>query len=172
MTGEPGARDAADAAPAATDEDLGAWVHDSVVLAWAGEHLPELRRSVSERRILRRSLGIGFLVGLAAHVAGYLLKSSVTTEPLALIADLLYTLGWALWTGVVVVVFFQIVPEAKTRQIERATDALEAALRNQARTGSGKLAGDASRTAPAIDPDAFRADREAAAEQARGAYDT
>jgi len=29
------------------------------------------------------------------------------------VVDLLYALGWALWTGVVVVVFVQVVPEAK-----------------------------------------------------------
>jgi hypothetical protein len=37
----------------------------------------------------------------------------VTTEPLLLVADLLYALGWSLWTGVVVVFFVQIWPEAK-----------------------------------------------------------
>jgi hypothetical protein len=122
MTGEPAAKDAS---PTSTNEDLGPWVHDPRILAWADEHLPELRRSVSEQRTLRWSLGIGFLVGLVAHVSGFLLKSSATTEQLRLLADLLYTLGWALWTGVVVVVFFQVVPEAKTRQIKRAADALE-----------------------------------------------
>ncbi len=135
MTGEPGA---SDASLVSTDEDLGPWVHDPRILAWADEHLPELRRSVSGQRILRWSLAIGFLVGLAAHVSGFLLKSWETTEPLSLVADLLYTLGWALWTGVVVVVFFQVVPEVKTRQIKRAADAFEAALRDQARAGSGQ----------------------------------
>jgi hypothetical protein len=74
------------------------------------------------------------------YVTGYLLKVSVTGKLPGLLADLLYTLGWALWTGVVVVVFFQIVPEAKTRQIERAADALEAVLRDQTRGGSGQEA--------------------------------
>ena len=37
----------------------------------------------------------------------------MTTEPLLLVADLLYALGWSLWTGVVVVFFVQIWPEAK-----------------------------------------------------------
>lgn len=106
------------------------------LLAWVGEHLPEVRRSVYEQRVLRRSLGIGFVVGLAAHAGGYLLKSSVTTEPLGLVADLLYALGWALWTGVVVVVFVQIFPEAKRRQYKRALDAYEAAQRDQAHAGS------------------------------------
>ena len=41
--------------------------------------------------------------------------------------DLLYTLGWALWTGVVVVLFLQILPETKRRQYKQALDAYEAA---------------------------------------------
>jgi hypothetical protein len=69
------------------------------LLAWVGEHLPQVRRSVYEQRLLSWSLGIGLVVGLAAHVGGYLLKLSVTTEPVGLVADLPYALGWALWTG-------------------------------------------------------------------------
>jgi hypothetical protein len=46
-------------------------------------------------------------------IGGYLLKTSTTMEPLLLLADLLYALGFALWTGVVVAVFVQIWPEAK-----------------------------------------------------------
>ena len=148
MTGEPGATDAS---LASTDEGLAPWMHDPNVLAWASEHLPELRRSVSERRTLRRSLWIGFVVGLVAHVSGYLLKSSVTTKLPGLMADLLYTLGWALWTGVVVVVFFQLVPELKARQIKRSADALEAVLRDKTRAGSGQAAAD--NQAPRSRPD-------------------
>jgi hypothetical protein len=150
MTDEPGAEDAP---LVSVEEDHGEWVHDPYIMAWAGEHLPNLRRSVSEQRVLRLSLGIGFLVGLAAHVSGFLLKTSATTEPLSLLADLLYTLGWALWTGVVVVVFFQVVPEAKTRQIKRAADALEAALRDQARAAGGQAAGHYRAPAPSSRPD-------------------
>jgi hypothetical protein len=98
MTGGPGAK----GAPPFTDKELAA----------IGAYPPELRRSVAGQRILYTSLAIGFVVGLAAHVGGYLLRSSATTEPLGLLADLLYALGWALWTGVVVVVFVQIFPEA------------------------------------------------------------
>lgn len=109
---------------------------------WIGEHLTELRRSVSEQGILYTSLGIAFVVGLAAHVGGYLLRSSSPTELLGLVADLLYALGWALWTSVVVVVFVQIVPESKRRQIKRALDAYEAAQRDKARAGSDQSSGD------------------------------
>jgi hypothetical protein len=129
MTGGPGAK----GAPRPfTDEELAA----------IGAYLPELRRSVAGQRILYRSLGIGFVVGLAAHVGGYLLRSSVTTTPLGLVADLFYALGWALWTGVVVVVFVQIFPEAKRRQIMRGLDAYEAAQGDRARAGSDQASRD------------------------------
>jgi hypothetical protein len=128
MTGGPEAK----GAPGPfTDEELAA----------IGAYLPELRRSVAGQRILYRSLVIGFVVGLAAHVGGYLLRSSATTEPLGLVADLLYALGWALWTGVVVVMFVQIFPEAKRRQIMRGLDAYEAAQRDKARAGSDEASG-------------------------------
>ena len=83
-------------------------------------------------------LGIGFVIGLAAQLGGFLLKALATTEPLSLVADLLYALGWALWTGVIVVIFVQIWPEAKRRQYKQALDAYEAALGGQARAGSGQ----------------------------------
>lgn len=44
-------------------------------LAWLGAHRTELRRSVTEQRILRWSLGTAFVVGLAAHVGGYVLRA-------------------------------------------------------------------------------------------------
>lgn len=46
------------------------------------------------QRSLYWALGVGFVVGLAAYTGGYALKSSVTTEPLAFVGDLLYPLGW------------------------------------------------------------------------------
>ena len=123
------------------DEELDAGLDDPRVRVWMEEHLPELRRSAYGQRILYQSLGIGFMVGLVAHVGGYLLRSSVTTEPLVLVADLLYALGYALWTGVVVVVFVQVVPEAKRRQIKRTLDAYEA-MREKARAGGDQASGD------------------------------
>jgi hypothetical protein len=120
-----------------TDEvrALGIDVDDPRALAWMEAHLPEYRQQASGQRPLYWIFGIGFVVGLAAHVGGFLLRSSATTEPLGLVADLLYSLGFSLWTGVVVVVFVQIWPEAKRRQLKRSLDAYEAALREQARAG-------------------------------------
>ena len=106
------------------------------VLTWVAETPTPVRRSAYEQRLLHWSLGTGLVVGLAAHAGGYLLKSSVTTEPLVLVADLFYALGYALWTGVVVVVLVQVFPEAKRRQFKQALDAYEAAQREQAQAGS------------------------------------
>ena len=90
-----------------------------------------VRRSVSGPRILYKSLGINFAVGLAAHVGGFLLRSATTREPLLLMADLLYTLGWALWTGVVVTAFVEIYPQTRKRGFEQLLDAYEAAVGDQ-----------------------------------------
>ena len=94
-----------------------------------------MRRTASGQRPIYWILGIAVTVGLAAFVGGYLIKWSTTTELLGLVGDLLYTLGWALWTGVVVVVFLQVLPEAKRRQYKQVLDAYEAALRDKARAG-------------------------------------
>jgi hypothetical protein len=110
-------------------------VERRALLAWVGENLSQVRQSVYGERILHWTLGIGFGIGLAAYVAGYALKSSVTTEPLGFLGDLLYTFGWALWTGVVVVLFLQIVPEVKRRQFKQALDAYEGAVRAEAEAG-------------------------------------
>jgi hypothetical protein len=142
MTGEPGATGAPHPS---TDEraqgqdvfGLGDRERDEL-LAYVGEHLTLVRRTASGERPSYWILGIGFVVGLAAHAGGFLLKTSVTTEPLLLLADLLYALGWALWTGVIVVLFVQIWPEAKRRQYKQALDAYEAAAGRQARAASGQ----------------------------------
>src|SRR6267154_6476868 len=117
MTGEPGAKGAPGpfTDERAQGEDvlgLGEREHDAL-LAWVGENLTLVRRSASGQRILYWTLGIGFVVGLAAHVGGFLLKTWETTEPLLVLADLLYTLGWALWTGAGGVAFTQLYPETK-----------------------------------------------------------
>ena len=98
-------------------------------LAAFGAYMPELRRSLSDQRILRTYLLIGFGVGLIAQVAGYLLRPAATGEPFGLLVDLLYAFGLALWTGTVVVVFSELLPEAKRRQVERAIAAYEASRR-------------------------------------------
>lgn len=107
-------------------------LRDAEAQKWIGEHLTELRRSVSERRIRNQTLWLVLVVGLIGYVVGYILRVSVSGEPWGFLADLLYTLGFALWTGVVVVVVVEIIPQAKERQITRALDAYEAAVRAKA----------------------------------------
>lgn len=147
MSGGPGAKDA----PYTPSEDerareqalfgLGEEERREV-LAWVGENLPYVRRTAVGQRPPYWILGIGSAVGLAAYVGGFLLKWSPTSEPLGLVADLLYTFGWALWTGVVVVLFLQILPEAKRRQFKLALEAYEAALREEAGAGSEEASAD------------------------------
>ena len=81
-------------------------------------------------------------------------------------ADLLYALGGVLWTGVVLMMFIQIYPEARKRQYKRALDAYEATVGAQARAGIGQAPDPASaREAVAMyrklaqaDPDRYRPD--------------
>jgi hypothetical protein len=105
---------------------------DQYALEWMEEHLPELKQSVSGPRLLYQSLAVGFVIGLAAHIGGYVLVSSLPGGALGLLADLLLALGWSLWTGVVVAVFVEVIPEVKRHQIKRAVDAYEALRRRQA----------------------------------------
>ena len=148
MTGEPGAEEAPHPSTderAQTQDVLGLGERErDYLLAWVGENLTLVRQSASGQRPAYWILGITFVVGLAAHVGGFLLKTSTTTEPLSLVADLLYALGWSLWTGVVLVAFVQIWPEAKKRQYRQALDAYEAAAGRQARVGSGQAPDPAS----------------------------
>jgi hypothetical protein len=96
--------------------------------------MTQLRESVFGQRLALQSLGIGFVLGLVAYIGGYTLKASATTEPRKLLADLLYALGFALWTGVIVALFVEVIPRAKRRQIKRSLDAYEAALHQKARS--------------------------------------
>jgi hypothetical protein len=111
------------------------------MLTWVGENLPEVRRSAYGQRILHWTLGVGLVIGLAVYVGGYALRSSVTTEPLGFVADLLYTLGYALWTGVVVVLFLQVLPEMKRRGYKQLLEAYEAALSDEARAEGDQAPG-------------------------------
>ena len=139
MTGGPGSNGIP---RTSSGEELDPQLRDPDVLAWMDDHMTEIRRMAFGQRLLYQSLGIAFVVGLAAQIAGYLLRPSPPTEPLGLVADLLYALGWSLWTGVVVAVFVQIIPEAKRRQVKRWLDAYEATRREKARAGSDQALGD------------------------------
>jgi hypothetical protein len=96
-------------------------------LSWMSEHQAELRRSAFGDRLLYQSIVFCLVVGLFGHVGGFLLRSSATTEFFELLADLLYALGFALWTGAVVVLLLEVVPKVKRRQFRQALEAYERA---------------------------------------------
>ena len=99
--------------------------------AWAAANLPALHRMVRRQRFVRDALVIAFVVGLAAHIGGYLILSAATGEPLRLVADLLATLGTALWTGVVLYAFVNVLPAAPQRAAARWLETYEAEIRQQ-----------------------------------------
>jgi hypothetical protein len=105
---------------------------DQDVQTWFDEHLPQLKRAAFGQRLLYQSLVFAFIVGLAAHVGGYFLLLAAPTGLLGLSADLLHALGWSLWTGVVVTVFVQVIPEVKRRQIRQSLEEYEALRRGKA----------------------------------------
>ncbi len=118
------------------DEALELQLDDPYVRAWFAKHLPGLHRSVSGQYFQYWSLGITFMLGLGAHIGGYLLKLVATPGPLGLLADLLYALGWSMWTGVVAAILVQVIPEAKRRQVKQALDAYERVVNEKTEAGN------------------------------------
>jgi hypothetical protein len=110
-----------------------------------GSYQPELRRMLADSGIVKQYLAIAFGLGLAAHVVGYLLRSTTVGEPFAFIADLLYSLGFALWTGVVVVMFAEVLPQAKQRQVVRALAEYDAFKAAKSKANDKEKSGDRPR---------------------------
>lgn len=110
--------------------------------AWAAANLPEMHRLVTRQRFVRDALVIAFVVGLAAHIGRYLLLSAATGEPLRLLADLLATLGTALWTGVVLYAFVTVLPAARQRSAAAWLETYEAEIRQQGQGGRGRVGPD------------------------------
>ncbi|HEY7132803.1 MAG TPA: hypothetical protein VH440_11155 [Candidatus Limnocylindrales bacterium] len=108
------------------DEGTAALLNDPGAREWFEKHLPEMRENAYGQRFLYWTLATTFVVGLIAYVAGYLVKSGGPDEPVALLADMLYTFGFALWTAAVIVVLLEVIPQVKRRQIRRAVEAYEA----------------------------------------------
>jgi hypothetical protein len=103
-------------------------------LAWARGNLPRVRGWVTGQYFLREALISAFVLGLAAHIGGYLLRAAATGEPLRLLADLVATLGTTIWTGVILLFFVEVLPEARRGGAARRLAAYESALRDQGRS--------------------------------------
>jgi hypothetical protein len=95
-------------------------------LRWAAQNLPNIRGWIAGRRFLYQAVVIAVIVGLIAHVAGYPLGVSGSREPRGLVADLLSNLGVALWTGAVLVVLVQVLPDYQHRTALRLVEQSEA----------------------------------------------
>jgi len=98
-------------------------------LRWAAQHQPQIRGWISGRRFLYDAMLTAVILGLIAHVAGYLLGVSGSGEPRGLVVDLLSNLGVALWTGAVLVVFVQVLPDYQRRTARRLIEHSEALAR-------------------------------------------
>lgn len=94
-------------------------------------HLDELRRAVEGRTILYWWLLLGFLLGLIAHLAGYFIGAATSNTVVTLLADLLRSLGTALWTGCVLILFVQVWPDVQQRGARRRIALYEKALRER-----------------------------------------
>lgn len=95
-------------------------------LDYLRRHRKDLESWLNEGRFQYWVFVLALVLGLLAHGLGYALRSSASGEPVAFLADLVYSLGLALWTGAVVAFFIQVFPEAKRRQIKRYLAAYDA----------------------------------------------
>ena len=107
--------------PVPTDEDV----------VWVASHLPEVRRRLASNEILYWWIGGALVLGLVANVLGFLWSSVAGDTVQALIADLLRNLGTALWTGVVLVLFVQVLPEIHRRYAIRELHRYEREIEEQ-----------------------------------------
>jgi len=122
----------------AADSDQERYEFTAEELEYLRKHRRDLETWVSEGRFQYWVLVLAFVLGLAADAVGYVLQTSTTGEPIGFIADLIYGLGLALWTGVVVAFFIQVFPEVKRRQIKRYLDAFDATTKaSRAKPSSG-----------------------------------
>src|SRR4029453_5547552 len=119
--------------PQRTDDEIAALLDDPDARAWFEVHLKDLRSGAYGQRFLYYTLAITFVIGLVAYLAGYLLRSTATTEPLALLADLPEPFRVALGAAALIVVLLEVIPEAKRRQVRRALEAYEATRGKKAR---------------------------------------
>jgi hypothetical protein len=100
-------------------------------LDYIATHLDDLRRAVEGRTILYTWLLLGFSLGLIAHLGGYFIGTGTTSNVVGLLAELLKSLGTALWTGCLLVLFVQVWPEVQQRTARRMLGLYEKALRER-----------------------------------------
>ena len=104
-------------------------------LNWLAMHLDDAEGWTREEQVLRRSLITTFVLGLGIHVIGFAMASGVFGPaeewPGSLAADLLASVGMALWTAAAIVVFLEVWPRATARRTLRFYRSAVATLRER-----------------------------------------
>jgi hypothetical protein len=104
-------------------------------LDWMAANLDEVTGWARGARVVRWMLVGTFLIGLAVHVLGFGLASGALKLPAGwpneLIAELLGSLGIAMWTSVVLVLFLEVLPNWQQRRAETWARAALVALRER-----------------------------------------
>lgn len=100
-------------------------------LDYVAPRLDELRRAVEGRTILYKWLLVAFLLGLITHLAGYFIGAGTSNAVVTLLAELLRSLGTALWTGCVLILFVEVWPDVQQRSARRRFALYEKALRER-----------------------------------------
>ena len=100
-------------------------------LDYVAPRLNELRRAVEGRTILYTWLLLAFLLGLIAHLAGYFIGAGTSNNVVLLLAELLRSLGTALWTGCVLILFVQVWPDVQQRRARGLLAMYEKTLRER-----------------------------------------
>jgi hypothetical protein len=104
-------------------------------LDWVAANLEDAMGWARGRYIVRWTLVGTFLTGLVVHVLGFGLTSGGLTLPAGwpadLIGELLSSLGIALWTSVILVVFLEILPTWQQHRAETWARAALIALRDR-----------------------------------------
>jgi hypothetical protein len=107
-------------------------------LNYVAPRLDDLRRAVEGGSILYTWLLLAFLLGLIAHLAGYFIGAGTSNNVVTLLAELLRSLGTALWTGCVLILFVQVWPDVQRRRARRLLALYEKALREREARGKSR----------------------------------
>jgi hypothetical protein len=107
--------------PEATAEDV----------AYVAAHLPEIRRRVAGNEILYFWIAGTLILGLIANVVGFLWSTVASGTADALVSQLLLSVGTALWTGSVLVLLLEVLPDIQRRYAIRALRKYERQIEEQ-----------------------------------------
>ena len=104
-------------------------------LDWVAANLEEAQGWAGGTRTVRWTLVITVVTGLVIHALGFALGTGALMLPAGwpadLLASLLSSLGVALWTSVIIVLFLDVIPSWQRRQAQAWTQGALAVLRER-----------------------------------------